>query len=723
MTLSSIEKNHTIASQNIIKQQLGKAFNFIEQALNNIQNQSIKNEFSQLKQTYSYMLHFAFSGAEDPQRDTIYKKIQTGLLKINSQIKDAQLCLVQGSRLAAEKTILNKQINKERLSAASIIKQIRLLPDTESPVSKEILINKLFNYLWLSSNFTPEDNAVLKSTTYDTQLKQEDKSLIISAITIGTLQNFNLKKIHLLFDFYNSNQPQLWQRALAGIAITLTYYNAQLHLYPSINQEIKIISKDTDIQKFSEIIWLQFIKMQETEQISKKLKDEILPEMKKFGSDIGDKLDLDKILSDSMIEDENPDWEEIFDEAPDLLGKMEEFSELQMDGSDVFLSAFSMLKHFPFFNTAANWFLPFDTNNHHLKNSFKQANIADFETLTEGLARAPFICNSDKYSFCLNISMMPEAQRSMMSNLFKMENQTHDEIAKDNDLLNKSKDDKHLITRYLQDIYRFFKLHPVQKEFNDIFDNKLNFFESLFFKTIDTEKEILHLAAQLNFKKQFYLQATEGFLQLELEGTNGGKIYEKIGFAFQKSKDFENAYKYYKRAELFGIESLWITKKIAFCSRKLKDYGTALKYYRKAEKEQPDNMHTQANIGHCLLYSEKYEEALNYYFKVEYFDPKNTKIISPLAWCSFAAGKLDAAKKYALKLIKLNPSANNYFNLAHVLLAKGQMQEAADNYKKGISIPNFSAFEKSLKTDTKAISANNISEEQIKLVTDYLLLQ
>jgi len=723
MNIKKIEKKYQLSIKYILENSLGKAFKLIENQLEGIQRVSLKDEFQQLKQTYSFMLHFALSGAEDPQRESVYKSIQTGLLSVSSQVQSEQLALLERTRMASEKKILTSQINKERLSASSMLNQIRLLPEGEEVYHREALNSKLFNYLWLSDVFTAEDNQAVKKSTFDSKILPHEKSLIVSGITIGILQNFNERKIKLLFDFYNSNQTDLWQRALAGLAIVLTFYNKRLHLYPEIINEIEKVALDDDIQEFSEIIWMQFIKMQETKQISQKLHNEIIPEMKKYGTDIGDKLDLDKILSDSLIEDENPDWEEIFDDAPKLLDKMAEFSELQMDGSDVFMSAFSMLKHFPFFNTASNWFLPFDKDNYHIKTTFKNANIEDFDTLAGGLSRAPFICNSDKYSFCLNIAMMPEAQRSMMSNLFKMENDSLEEIEKDDKLLNKSNDNKHLITRYLQDIYRFFKLNPIQAEFNDIFEDKLDFFNSTFFKKIDKDNEMVRLASELSFKKHFYEQATKGFIKLEESGTNSGKIYEKVGFAFQKIKDFENALKYYNRAELFGIESLWISKKIAFCHRKLHNYTEALNYYRKVEKEQPDNMHTQANIGHCLLYSENYEEALKYYFKVEYFDPKNIKIIHPLAWCSFAAGKLDAAEKYARKLIEANPEGSNYFSLAHVLLAKGEMQEAADNYKKGISLSDFGTFEQSLIDDAKGLGLNKISKTQINLITDYLLLQ
>ena len=41
------------------------------------------------------------------------------------------------------------------------------------------------------------------------------------------------------------------------------------------------------------------------------------------------------------------------------MNKLQEFTDLQMEGSDVLMGTFSMLKHFDFFRDEENWFLPF----------------------------------------------------------------------------------------------------------------------------------------------------------------------------------------------------------------------------------------------------------------------------------------------------------------------------------------------------------------------------
>ena len=115
----------------------------------------------------------------------------------------------------------------------------------------------------------------------------------------------------------------------------------------------------------------QFIKARETEKITRKIQQEILPEMIRIKSKLEEKLDLENLFSSINPEDKNPEWESFFKESPDVYNKLEEFTNLQMEGADVFLGAFAMLKHFDFFNEVNNWFLPFYKENENIAESFQ----------------------------------------------------------------------------------------------------------------------------------------------------------------------------------------------------------------------------------------------------------------------------------------------------------------------------------------------------------------
>ena len=112
---------------------------------------------------------------------------------------------------------------------------------------------------------------------------------------------------------------------------------------------LNLIRDDKDFNKNLQYILLQLIRTKETEKISRKLHEEIIPEVAKFKPKIEEKLKLDDILQDPSSEDKNPDWEGVFGDSPELFNKLEEISKMQIEGSDVFMSAFALLKHFDFF--------------------------------------------------------------------------------------------------------------------------------------------------------------------------------------------------------------------------------------------------------------------------------------------------------------------------------------------------------------------------------------
>ena len=110
--------------------------------------------------------------------------------------------------------------------------------------------------------------------------------------------------------------------------------------------------------------------------------------------------------------------------------KLEQFSKMQIEGADVFLGAFAMLKHFDFFKELANWFIPFHGRNSSVLDAFEGLKEhMDVHAFIEGLEHSTVMCNSDKYSFCLNVQHMPEQQRKMMVDLFNLEMKSMNELA------------------------------------------------------------------------------------------------------------------------------------------------------------------------------------------------------------------------------------------------------------------------------------------------------
>ena len=431
---------------------------------------------------------------------------------------------------------------------------------------------------------------------------------------------------------YETEKNEINQRALIALLINFYRYDSLMQFYPAIVGRLKILNENPGFKRNLERIIIQFIRSKETEKIQQKIKDEIIPEMIKISPNLKDKINLDSLMDDSISDDKNPEWEEIFKDSPGLMDKMEEFSELQMEGADVFIGSFSMLKLFPFFNEISNWFMPFFADNPQITQGIDLGDDLN-KNFVETIDSAPILCNSDKYSFCFSIQNLPVENREFMAQGMKAEMDQFKEIEKDEEMVVPGKKAEFISNQYIQDLYRFYKLHPRKSGFEDIFNWRFDFHNSETIGSILKEDpKILRNIAEYYFGKNYFDEAVEIYNYL-LTLEKSGEIYQKVAFCYQKMGIYKKALDNYRKAELYELNKLWNQKKIALCYRNLKQPAMALEYYRQAEKLDPENLNIQLSIGNCLLELNQFDEALKCYFKVEYLSPGNKKVWRPIGWC------------------------------------------------------------------------------------------
>jgi len=680
----------------------------------------LKLQYEDLLATYKFYRDYKFKGIVDPDGPKIFLNLQKQLIEILDRLNEEFYLNPIYEKLSNDSEMMRLFGQKERMNLDYELKEFLNFNKQPEDDSRKEFLSKLFLMLWLSESLTENQKNTLEKYATSKKVHTYEKCVIVSALTIGIVRRFDLKKIHLLFDFYDAGENLVWNRALTGIVMAWFVYEKRIVLYGDIVSRMKLISEDKNIQSHTEAIILQFARSKETERISKKLKDEIIPEMQKFQPKIQDKLRLDDIVSDMTSEDKNPDWEEIFDEAPGLLDKMADFSKLQLEGSDVFMSAFAIFKQFPFFKNTSNWFLPFYKENSEVNDTFKDIKgNADIHLFAEGLEKSAFMCNSDKYSFCMNIQLMPDAQRTMLLELFNREIEQMKEIGDEDEKLYKNMRDKYIFTQYIQDLYRFYKLHPKRQYVEDFFSYDTNFYNKDLYELLITNKEFPKIIGNLYFQKEFYSEAVQILKKLKLEGKEAQKNFEKIAYAYQKMNNFQKALDNYIKAEIFDQSSGWIAKQTAFCYRKTRDYKNALKYYQIAESMEAENLQLQAGIGHCYLSLGDYENALKKYFKVEFYTPDNVKAMKPIAWCSLMLGKFDTAIKYYQKVAEHTPDSFDLINYGHSLYCSNRKEEAVEIYFKSLKATGPETFENVMKED-KSFLLKHLKEEEIALLIDYV---
>lgn len=725
----------SLVSAKKIKQSL----DILHDMMSSASSGDLRDEYDNLVMTYRNMLTYTIEGIDDPERSKIYIRLIQSILELSDKVRQDIL-----SRTSGWNTYwLKQQTEKEqKLSGKTIVESVddlmfkseldewlklsnEINPDPESEISKKHnqLIKSIFNHFWLTDYYGEAEDSLINIFLNSGKFKWYESSIFTTAITLSFLRTWQTEKLFHLIKIYESGKEQVMERALSGLILNLHYYNGRILLYPEVITAIEKMAHSKTFREHCRLIVLQTIRSRETEKLSRKLHDEILPQVAKLRPQLEDKLDLDNILPKDKNEEKNPDWSEMFSGSEEIFRTMEELTKLQMEGADVYMSAFANLKHFDFFKDFQNWFMPFYPDHEVVNEIFRDEILGPgTDQLAEAMYKTPFICNSDKFSLILNLKYLPSTQKSMMLKVFKMELEGLQQLEEDESVIDPDRKFRINVTQYLQDIYRFFKLSPYRKEFEDIFTGRLDIYNSSFFRlTCKTEEAETGLADYF-FSKDFYDDALSLYLRQVDRKPDDAQLYEKTGYCYQQISDYENALKNYRRAELIDRKP-WTIKKIALCLRRLGRTEEALEHYLQAGNMEPENNHTTIMTAHCYLDLKDYEAALKYYFRIEYNDPGNLNILRPIAYCYLALGRLDDSEKYYDRLAEGKLNAHDLINMGHLALCKGNRKEAVDLYRRSL-LSNEITQEKLmliLSEDKPLLIGSGVNPDDLPILQDYLL--
>lgn len=727
MTYDQIITEHRLICKYVTSRKIKLALEKLEKLVVETDFDDFSFQLNDFNKTYHNILKYTVLGVDDPERSKIYNKLIKSILKLADKLKEHLLEEISIQTYNLKKFVNNNSniiisnVN-DVLSETNNYDEGIIIDETEVNRRKE-LMKLFFNYLWLTDELTDTDIGIINRFFASEKINWYDKCIAVSALSLSLLRYFSLDKFIVLFKIYDDNDIQVQQRALVSIIISVYYYNNRISMYPEI---LGKFIEYSDSGSWSEEVFSIVIKLlqaKDTERVTKKLQEEIIPDIIKLSPEIEEKLNLKNILSEESEEDKNPEWKSFIENSPDLYKKLEEITNMQMQGADIFMSAFAYLKHFDFFNEMPNWFVPFYHDHPNVISALSEDNVGMKETFSVALESSNYICNSDKYSFCFNVKFLPDSQKSNLLSLFNSELDTMNEMATEDEIFDKLFKSKAIYTQYIQDLYRFYKLYPVKKEFDDIFAMKFDFHNSWLWTRIIADDKLLQRLADFHFDNEHFNDAIEIYTSLINKGDTRIEIFQKTAYSYQKLGKYTEALDYYLKVELFDVTNSWSLKKIAMCYNYQKEYKKALKYYFEIEKLEPENIHVQINIANCYLNLKDFKSALNYYYKVELSAPDNRKILRPIAWCLFVSGKLKEAEKYFnLLFAKAVPNKFDYLNLGHLNWCLKNNEAAISNYVQSVKLHdgNFDAFVVNFENDIEYLTKQGLSQDDIYIMLDYL---
>jgi len=729
MNSSQIHSTYKMALNYLAKANIKNAFDKIKLLVDELQMGEYVDIYQELQQNYKYLLQYYVSGVDDPQRKTVYNKLIAKIFILNSELREELLMRNSSNIEYTRKRYFpySKHYNSPKELLVSLKyyhSQTVILHNLENTHKVELdrlrsnyetALNELFNIFWLTSSIKSEEKTLFLQIIKSDYPGWLEKNLLISALSLNLWRMFDESKLLLLLDCCLLDNQDNKQRALIGLCFVLAKYNRFIPFFPNIRNRLVLLTDDNHtVENFSNII-IQIISTVETDKISKKLKEEILPEVMKISPLLKDKMDAENLLKSDEWDEGNPEWQEMLEKSG-VSDKLQELSQLQLEGADVYMSTFSMLKSFPFFNELFNWFLPFDTKNSAIKLLFEQ----EEKSILSAFVGNYTMCNSDKYSFCLSIIQMPESQRNMLKQSFKMETEQIEEMAKDEAILAPDILSKNISKQYIQDLFRFFKLHPQHTDFSDMFGSSLFMHQSFLFDILASNSDIKTTVSEYYFSKNHYTQAIDLFTELLVEQTPSASLYQKLGYSYQQTSQIAKALDAYLKADLLQPDDLWTIRKTALCYRLSGNYQQALDYYIRLDYLRPNQANIMLQIGKCCVELSKFKEALNVYFKLDAEADGNVKVWKAITWCSFVSGNLNQAEYYVKKTTEVDESAQNYLNAGHIAWCSNKFEEAIGYYQKSLDLQqgNWDVFFEAIQTDKAFILANGVDKDEFMLLID-----
>ncbi len=724
---------------------LRDAFGYARSLADGMMNWELSRELAAAEDNYRMMLSYATKGAEDPGRNDMVATLGDTILGLVDRLERENL-------QPAEPTLYYNTLRYERSqssdSIASLLDDyVKAISDGSiftvistgkhtaeghrSAVEREALERRIFNRIWVTHPLSSADEEALHIALADERVPLYAKELFGWGLVLGGLQYHDSRRVGLLLDMYRMSDRRLWGVGLIGVCLLLDAFSER-KLSRAASLKFQAVRDTADWGKDLRMVNMELVKTVDTDRITAKIRDEVVPGMMKLKPEIDKKLKLNIEDLDPADMEENPAWQEILTESG-LADKLKEMSEIQEEGGDVMMGTFSHLKTFPFFNDVANWFLPFHTDYSAFTGSGADTGLS---TVADVMSAAGFLCDSDKYSFMFSLEHVPAAQRQMMLQQFK----THDaQLAelRAASLSLPEGDKRSILNKQIQNLFRFFRLFRRKGEIPNPFAAGVNLSASVAFVDDLRDPDALSLIAEFYFSHGYYRQALSSFALVAELKAPGADIYQKMGHARQKLGDYEGALADYERAEMLDGGSDWTLRRLARCYMALHRPAEALDRLRILESRKPDNAATALNIGRCLVELERYDEAVAAYYKGEYLDHGSAKALRPLAWCLLMVGDLTQAAKYYEKVLADTvPTAEDYLNMGHLKLAEGNFSEAMNFYSLNISArtggenPTGTArkaavdgFISDMREDAKYLRRIGVDADLVPLLTDAILYE
>lgn len=689
-------------------------------------NFDLNEDWMQINQSYGTLLSYMSQGIADEQREIFhhqfirncyslsFRAIRASQLKNDTSLYYSFLRKAEHENLSIESLIKKLNDNKQQEFFSSVTgdnsQTVKLQNEHES------LMNDLFLFVWTSEEWSENEVQLIDSLFREKEFPDEDKLLLISAITLSLFVFLDARKLQFIINLYQSGTVKTRIRTFFGLIFTLVFHQRILHHFPLLMSEILSIQQNPHFVKDLTELQIQLISLSKMEEIQHKINEEIIPNFINSNAvDSQNIVDINKV--EEILEDDK-EFESPFDKETTnkLRDSVSELIKMQEQGADVYYVSFKNLKHFPFFRTLANWFRPFNFNNA----EFLSLNNPESSSLRSMIIDSD-MCDSDKYSLGLMFQTLPGANLQMIKE--QIGGKQNLNISDTSAAKSKNPMGENLLKRFfLQDCYRFYMLFEGKNEFKNPFEENMLLTECpLFNKVFSQSKEELLKIGYFAYQQNDLQKCIKVFSHFSSKETLPLEALQMYGHSLQKMKDYEAAITCYIKATILSPSSIWTLRQLAYCYRMIGNLKEAVNNYNRIIVLEPSDTSALLHLGECFFHSGDVESAMKQFYKVEYLHPDSISAMRAIAWYSLSSDNPQQAEKYYQKIFSIGPKRDDFFNAGHTAWVNGQITTAIERYQKYLSgeVKQHELFSFP-SSDVELLTHYGIQRSDIHFMTDIL---
>lgn len=609
------------------------------------------------------------SGLQDTQRNAFYEQLLQRMHVIIADLQMQWMCIHEkplayywqptkhfdGNADTIRQTL-------EKYVAEKALQQFQTTPNFQ--LTHFTYLSTLFKYIWLSASWKKNEEEAFTDLLLSPTVESRDVCLIISALTLSLLTVFDGRKVNTLMNVYlQTHDEHIRQRALVGwlFALSQPYDKYDSTFFQETYTQL--LSDDHHVQQIVET-QIQVFYCLNAEADNEEIQRDIIPTLLRNSPITLQNGQLIERDDDDPLNDIlNPHADE--ESMEEVEHTMQRMINMQKEGADVFFGGFSKMKHFPFFNDIANWLMPFTWEHPDLQ-SLNSKGEKQFNAIKALLRKGPF-CNSDKYSFAF---VLQQTINNIPDNL--LDAMVFGDLEMD-ESSTQHNGGAYIRRKYLQDLFRFFRLHP----------NKTLFHTPLSPHTPHTTPDMSLLIRQLtpHFEHSplhFSQKNDHSLLQQRMTAVASflyrHKHYHTLIYiinnnlvenTFQTQLLYALAMQHTGQiAESIPVLRLLVNQKSSF-SPNIKalsalakallaeeQYAEALTLYQQLHGYKPDSIPYALRLTLCLIKEEKKQEALNTILEQSFSHPDDIYVQRMVAYTQLYCDKLQQAQQAYEKLVQ-----------------------------------------------------------------------